>query len=186
MADGLETGKDKFSVKFVNAEDKHSKSSFVVVMNYTQAFGKAITKFCEDTKKTVSDYKFTFSSRDEVSMTDTPSGLEMKQNVTIKYTRQVAYVHAKVMVNDKLKTFKLIVKLRHTFLQNLEKFRKLKDITGVYKYTYESGEDVLEHDSPITKGMVHNEHITIVCTRLRVNFSTPKPKSRTTRSGREY
>jgi hypothetical protein len=93
----------------------------------------------------------------------------------------VAHVHVTVS-----KPYKLKIKLRNTFLQTMNKLCKREDTKEVYKYTYQSGEDVLEHDSPITKGMVHNEHITIVCTRLRVNFSTPKPKSRTTRSGREY
>jgi hypothetical protein len=187
MADGVEAGKDKFRVRFADAEDKHPTSYRVVEMNHTQPFGKAITKFCQVTNKIVSDYKFTFLSRDEVSMTDTPAGLEMTQNVTIKYTRQVAYVHVKVPYDIQINGFKLITKLRHTFKNSLAKLCKLKELKDVYKYTYQSGEDVLENDSPITKGMGHNEHITIVCTRVcEPNFSTPIPKHRKTRSGREY
>jgi hypothetical protein len=187
MVDGVEAGKDKFRVMFANAEEKHPTSYPVVEMNYTQLFGKAISKFCQVTNKTVSDYIFTLPSGDEVSMEDSPEKLEMTQNVTIKYTRLVAYVHVKVPYDVRIEGFKLITKLRHTFKNSLAKLCKLKEIKDVYKYTYQSGEDVLEHDSPITKGMGHNEHITIVCTRVRdPNFSTPIPKRRKTRSGREY
>ncbi len=184
MTGGVEAGKYHFHVKLLDIESTNLHDGDLL-MKETTTLGKAFTKFCETNNKVVSDFMLTLPSGEIVSMEDTPKSLQIEEHVTINYTLKVAYVH--VTVPGKLEPYKLKIKLRHTFLQTMNKLCNLHKIKGEYKYTYESGEDVLEHDSPITKGMGHNEHITIVCTKVRnARFSTPIPKRRKTRSGREY
>jgi hypothetical protein len=93
MPDGVEAGEDKFRVNFVNTRYKGSKSKIAVEMKYTQTFGKAIKKFCQITGKTESDYKFTCTTYANVSVTDTPGGMQMFQKLTIKYTRLYRISH---------------------------------------------------------------------------------------------
>lgn len=184
MSGGVQSGVNYVQVKVFDVESTNQYDGFVV-MKETTTFGKAFTKFCETKNKVVSDFMLTLPSGEIVSLEDTPKALQIEEHVTINYTLKVAYVH--VTVPGKLEPYKLKIKLRHTFLQTMNKLCKREDIKEVYKYTYQSGEDVLEHDSPITKGMGHNEHITIVCTIVRdPRFSTPIPNRRKTRSGREY
>jgi hypothetical protein len=184
MSGGVQSGVNHVQAKLFDVESTNQWDGYVV-MKETTTFGKAFTKFCETNNKVVSDFMLTLPSGKIVSLEDTPKALQIEEHVTINYTLKVAYVH--VTVPDKLEPYKLKIKLRHTFLQTMKKVCNLHKIKGEYKYTYQSGEDVLEHDSPITKEMGHNEHITIVCTKVRnPNFSTPIPKRRKTRSGREY
>jgi len=184
MSGGVEAGKYSFRafhVKFFDIESNNLWDGHVL-MKETTTFGKAFTKFCEKTNKVVSDFMLTLPSGEVVSLEDTPKALQIEEHVTINYALKVAHVHVTVP-----KPYQLKIKLRHTFLQTMNKLCTRENINEWYKYTYQSGEDVMEHDSPITKGMGHNEHITIVCTRVRdPNFSTPIPKRRKTRSGREY
>jgi hypothetical protein len=175
MADGVQPDEKMFHVKLVDF-DLTNKFHGTAWMKYTQTFGKLISRFCKETEKVISDFTFTLPSGAEVSMDDSPLSLKLEGDVTITYKLNVAHVTLKFEHEQ----FHLIIKLRHTFFNSFDKFRKNKkmDLTNRYKLSYTSGGNVSETDTPITKGMTHGKDITILCKRVYEDSKT--------RSGREY
>ena len=169
MADGVETGAGKFRVTIERTEE-HKHETLVVEMNKNQTFQRAIEKACNEYKWMSSDFKFEFASGHEVCITDTPDKFGLEKEVTIRMTRKVAYIDLDLHRINASNTiysregFTIKTRLSYTFEYAIQETLKTMNLSvHAYESKYMDGVNVSETDTPITKGMRHNEHIKISC-----------------------
>lgn len=180
----------KVAVHFKRTENDQYHCT--VNMRANKTFDAAIKAACDTRSWFEDDFIFEFEGGNAVLVTDTPISLVVTKHVTILCTKKVAHVIVHFDIDNQLKEFTLKIKLTDTIMWVINKAYTLHCLTDVYKYTYISGEDVLEFHTPITQGMVHKDNIIIVSTKIQPpNPADKRPhtteyRERVTRSRREF